>query len=294
MLGRLLRQRRLWGGLVASGFLTLLAGIGILATDEQQANHDWGWALAGVGILAMLVGGPVYIWLTRSDGETAPHVGADADDHSTAIAAGRDVRMRDYYAAPAAPAKPPRPTPSFDLQHQPRSDGYVHLLLTNYAEAGTFHVDVTRIEKAITDETTPYSVKWRGYEGEDRHVVTSTLIDLAYVEPPWYDDPNSTVMFVTGRRRVNNWLAGRFLLYSHSCQAGWDVQAEPAQGPEGMPAHIALYLDEIVIHVLAARIDSKEELKRVVTIGFSPPTWNSQSGAWETSKAIRVEVQATQ
>jgi hypothetical protein len=281
--------------LVASGLLTLLAGVGILATDKQHASHDWGWALAGVGILAILVGGLRYLWLMRSDEETAPRVGADADDHSTAIAAGRDVRIRDYYAAPAAtPARPPRQTPSFDLQHQPRSDGSVHLLLTNHVEAGTFHVDVTRIEKALTDETTPYSVKWRGDEGEDRHVVTSTLIDLAYVEPPWYDDPNSTVVFITGRRRVNNWLSGRFLLYSHSCQPGWDVEAEPVQGPEGMPAHIALYLEEVVIHVLATRIDSKEKVKRVVTIGFSPPTWNSQSGAWETSKAIRVEVQATQ
>jgi hypothetical protein len=273
------------------GFTASIAAlVAVLQGSQSPSGNDGLW-VAMVVFLALGILGAIGWWMTKDNDEPKPErssVKAHADNQSRAIAAGRDVTIGQYHEAPAPPKA--RPTPSFDLQHKPNEEGWVHLALVNFAEAGTFHVDVTLVEKAKNSETTPYSVKWRGYAGEDRQVVKESLIDLAHVGEPWYEDPDGYVVTVTGQRKVGGWFVGRFTLYSFEWQGGWDVEAEAVPGPQGMPERIALYLEEIVLHVCAVRIDTKEEVERVVTIGFNPPEWSESGGRWETPRGIRVQV----
>jgi hypothetical protein len=280
----------------ASGAIAFI--IAALEQRPSSATTNWLWVGAGICLVVALAGTFGWLLTRENHSPSTPSIEAKARNQSAALAAGRDVRAgRDIYVGtpPSEPAQR-RPTPSFDLQYQPASDGWVHLILSNFAEAGTFHVDVTRIQRVTSEETTPYPIKWRGYAGEDRQVVKEALIDLAEVSFPWYDDPNSSVIIITGHgRRVGNWRGGDFLLYSFSKQDGWPVEAQPMEEPTTMSAELALYLDEIKLHVRAIRIDSGEEINRVVTIGFELPKWNEGDQRWDApERAVRVAIEAKQ
>lgn len=83
-LSAVLKKRSAWGGLVATGFITLLAGVGILATDGKEANHDYGWALAAIGAVAIVVGGIVYLILSKDD---------DDDERTITKASGHGIAV---------------------------------------------------------------------------------------------------------------------------------------------------------------------------------------------------------
>jgi hypothetical protein len=303
----MLNRRSIGGSLLSLAALAGSFAVTNLSTSVTQVDHTYGYAALAFAALAIIAGALAwFVFPSDPAGDTSKDIRAHhgavtdsqirADRKSTVntgtladrggIAAGRDVVIHP----PTAGTKPERPIPSFDLRHSPSPDGWVHLALVNFAEVGTFHVDVTRIEKATTEEKTPYGVTWRGSPGEDRQVVNECLIDLAEIEEPWYEDPNSDVVLVSARRKVGNWYVGRFHLYSHSSDYGWAVEADSVKGPDGMPARIALFLEEIAIHVVATRLDTKERVERTVTIGFNRPTWNEGTGRWVTQKGIRVQV----
>lgn len=264
--------------------------VGALQGSQSQSGTDSLW-VATLGFLTLGIVGVTGWWITKGTDEPKdPTAKADADHQSTAIAAGRDLTIGQFHASPAPPEpKAARPTPSFDLQHKASPDGFVHLALVNFADPSVFHVDITKVDRARTGETTPFPAKWRDSQAEDRQVVRESLIDIADVQEPWFDDPDSGVVFVDGTRRVGNWRAGRFFLFSHSYQAGWQVEPERAIASDGMRERVALWLEEIAVHVCAVRLDSGESIERVICIGFNPPVWDANAG-WQTHKGIRVQV----
>lgn len=63
----MLRRESISGGLVGLGAMSLIAGLGILATDVSQADHRFGWAMIVAGAMAMLVGAVTYLLVSDRD-----------------------------------------------------------------------------------------------------------------------------------------------------------------------------------------------------------------------------------
>ena len=50
------KRVRLAGGVVSAGVMSLLAGVTNLATDVTQMDHNYGWGLVIIGVIAILAG----------------------------------------------------------------------------------------------------------------------------------------------------------------------------------------------------------------------------------------------
>jgi hypothetical protein len=260
-----------------------------------QPQPDLLWIGASVCFVVALIGALGWL-LTREDARPKPTVNADADNQSTAIAVGGDLKMRDLYMAPPAAPNVARATPSFALTHQIAPDGWVHLLLSNYSDPAEFHIDVIDVQGARDYQHALYSVKWRGSPAEDRRVIKEALIDLAQVHFPEPPDDDSSILFVrTGSyHKKGNWYSGSFRLVSFSEPEGWTVDAEERsyQGANAMPDALTLYLEQITLTLRAVRIDSSEEMMASVEIGFEQPTWSVEGNRWmKPPHMVRVRVE---
>jgi hypothetical protein len=209
----------------SAGFFASL--VGALQGGNSPSNSDALWVAAMISLGLLVIGGAGWL-LTRDDTPPKSTAEAKAKDGGAAFAAGGDIKARDIYVgtAPPAPKKRKPSKPSFDIQHQPAADGWVHLLITNFAEPGEFYADVAAVENTTDHQTTPYSVKWRGHDGERRHVVKQALIDLAQAFCPQWDEPGSGVVIISPhRRKVGDWRGGNFELFSARKPEGWTVES---------------------------------------------------------------------
>ena len=78
----MLKRRSVWGGLTGVGFAALLASAPILA-DQINTNHNIGYGLALAGILAVIVGGGMSLFLSNQN-DNPPTQTAKADSGSVA------------------------------------------------------------------------------------------------------------------------------------------------------------------------------------------------------------------
>ena len=87
------KRVRLAGGVVPAGVMSLLAGVTNLATDVTQMDHNYGWGLVIIGVIAILAG--VILFLLPSgqnddDGRRVTEARTEGGG-SIAQAAGRDI-----------------------------------------------------------------------------------------------------------------------------------------------------------------------------------------------------------
>ncbi len=152
-------------------------------------------------------------------------------------------------------------------------------------------MDVTNVGGTVTRETTPYSAKWRGFAGENRHVVKEALIDLAEVYGPLRQVDSDGVIFISPSRKKNgSWESASFRLFSFSKQDGWTVETRDEPSPDGFPSELGFFFEQIALDVRAIRVDSGEEMRRRVTLGFDQPKRDDETHGWITSGAIRVQL----
>jgi len=286
-------------GLGFSGFFAFLVGwLQSQMSNPQASNAALGlWFGAGASLVMGIVCG-VGWWCTREESgkpenSSQQTLSASADHAGTAIVAAGDIRIGEYHAGPVQSQHEERATPSFDLTHRQSPDSFVHLLLSNFSTPSEFHVDVVEVE-AATLQTVPYPVKWRDYPGEDRRVVNEALIDLAEAAAPRRCLRGGGIIIISPYDEGNDdWQSGYFTLFSFSKQDGWPVRGRAfSDRLNDIPDEFSFFFEEVRLAVRATRIDSGEEMTRLVTLGFEPPQWDEKRPAWVPSKAIRVNVEA--
>lgn len=112
-----------------------------------------------------------------------------------------------------------RVEPSFTLEHQPDSDGWIHLKVTSLTGPGEFYADVTELVGSRSAQTTPFPVKWRGTNVERRFVPRDALIDLGrflWHPAPDINSGDSSVVFIRVHGKLRNgWDSGYWDMFSY-------------------------------------------------------------------------------
>jgi len=120
------------------GLSTIVAGIAIIALDQQAVDHRWGYGLVVLGILTIFSG--AVIWGSRSPGDDRSKTTTRADHNSTALAAGRDMKIGTFNAAPASADVPAiRVTPIVER-------GYRYLAVENIGGTADFQAQLEIVE----------------------------------------------------------------------------------------------------------------------------------------------------
>lgn len=189
--------------------------------------------------------------------------------------------------------------PSFTLEHQSDSDGWIHLKVTSLTGPREFYADVTQFDGSRYAQTIPFPVKWRGPNVERKFVARDALIDLGRVL--WHPAPDinadASGVFVVrmhGKLR-NGWDSGYWELFSYFQPDGWVVEATDYVPDDAtMPAHVRLFFEEIRLLVRIVRLDTDEEHKWQITLGFVHPTQDA-SGRWflpgKGDKRDRIQIE---
>ena len=189
--------------------------------------------------------------------------------------------------------------PTFTIEHQPDSEGWIHLKVTSLTGPGEFYADVTELHGSRSAETTPFPVKWRGPNVERKFVPRDGLIDLGrflWHPAPDINADDSGVIFVRMHGKLRNgWDSGYWELFSYFKPDGWVVEAaDHVPDDPTMPTHVRLFFEEIRLVVRVVRLDSDEEHKWRVTLGFVHPTQDA-SGRWilpaKGDERERVEIE---
>lgn len=187
--------------------------------------------------------------------------------------------------------------PTFTLEHQQAPKGWLHLKLASLTGPGEFYADVVEVRGSKTAQTTPFPVKWRGPNVERKFVPREALIDLGrflgHPAPDINADSHGVVFVRLHGKLRNGWDSGYWELFSFYKPDGWVVEA-PDFVPEdpSMPPHVRLFFEELELTVRVVRLDSNEERKWLVTLGFVHPT-QGENGQWVLpAERKRVEIRA--
>jgi len=174
--------------------------------------------------------------------------------------------------------------PSFTLEHQPDSDGWIHLKVTSRTGPGEFYADVTELVGSRSAQTTPFPVKWRGPNVERKFVPRDALIDLGrflWHPAPDINSDDSSVVFVRMHGKLRNgWESGYWELFSYFKPDGWVVEAaDYVPEDPAMPEHMRFFFEEVRLVVRVVRLDTDEEHRWQVILGFVHPT-HAANGRW--------------